>query len=458
MSIDIQLYRVTVGLFCSVQHKMKGTKRFDSFELVSWMAMILLLGGDIHTNPGPSPERPTSSSDSSFTMINDFSKTLSFVHYNVQSFLRKKDIIEGELDLFDIISLTETWLAATTDSDALLFQNYSPPFRKDRGTDNHGGILVYVNNQIPAIRRPDLEVHGIESIWIELQFKTKKLLYGTFYRPPNSAPYVLTQIENSIGLAFDTNISDIVVAGDFNLDMLKPLTSAKVLNITSQYNMSETIQEPTHFTETSNSLIDLFLVSSSCKVALTGVGEPFLDQNTRYHCPIFCCIDLTKPHLRTYKRMIWQFNRGDYNGLRRETACFPWETLQHDNIDTYASNITDTINKITKEHIPNKIVTIRQSSPPWFHNEIRKQIRKRKRAYDKAKKSNNPHHWQTYNQIRNKTTTLLRNAKHNLTVKLADKLKTEGLTPTDFWKTLKQFRLKTTKNTGIQILNDMGHM
>jgi hypothetical protein len=37
--------------------------------------------------------------------------------------------------------------------------------------------------------------------------KIKKLLYSTFYRPPNSIPSVLSQIEMSIGLAFDKTIT-----------------------------------------------------------------------------------------------------------------------------------------------------------------------------------------------------------------------------------------------------------
>ena len=42
------------------------------------------------------------------------------------------------------------------------------------------------------------------------------------------------------------------------------------------------------------SIIDLFLVSSKNRVLLSGVGEPFLDQNIRYHCPIYCVYNFDK--------------------------------------------------------------------------------------------------------------------------------------------------------------------
>lgn len=82
--------------------------------------------------------------------------------------------MEGELDPFDVISVTETWLASTVKIHSLHFKNFCSPFRKDRITDNHGGMLV--KSQIPVTRRHDLEIQIVECIWHELLLKNKKLL------------------------------------------------------------------------------------------------------------------------------------------------------------------------------------------------------------------------------------------------------------------------------------------
>ena len=82
------------------------------------------------------------------------------------------------------------------------------PFRRDRVGDSHGGILVYVKDGIPCKRRTDLELIAIECIWVEVNVRNKRVLVGTFYRPPNMLPLILSDIENSIGLAVDTGISD----------------------------------------------------------------------------------------------------------------------------------------------------------------------------------------------------------------------------------------------------------
>ena len=134
----------------------------------------------------------------------------------------KIDILEPELSTFDLVSLSETWLNDSISTEDLLFNDFKAPFRRDRVGDSHGGIIVYVKNDIPCKRRQNLELLNIECIWLELNIKNRKLLVGTVYRPPSSSPQVLTDIKSSIGLAVDTGITDIVITGDFNLNMINP--------------------------------------------------------------------------------------------------------------------------------------------------------------------------------------------------------------------------------------------
>ena len=58
--------------------------------------------------------------------------------------------------------------------------------------DSHGGVCVYVNKNFVSKRNTDTEC-----VWIELLLRNKKLLIGTFYRPPNSSPAVLSSIEDA---------------------------------------------------------------------------------------------------------------------------------------------------------------------------------------------------------------------------------------------------------------------
>ena len=47
------------------------------------------------------------------------------------------------------------------------------------------------------------------------------------------------------------------------------------------------------------------------------------------------------------------------------------------------------------------MITARKTDPPWLTNKIKKLLRKKKRLYDKYKKSNNTNHWNTCKRFRN---------------------------------------------------------
>ena len=223
-------------------------------------------------------------------------------------------MIQSELCNFDVICITESWLDGRTADDDVKIENFKL-FRRDRPGDHHGGICVYIRNNVFSKRRHDLELPNIECLWVEISIKNKIQLIGTFYRPPNSTNAILSTIEDSIGLAFDTNISNILITGDFNLDILKDNSSRKVRDICQQFNFEQIINEPTHFTENSSSLIDLILTSNRNTILLSGVGEPFLEQNIRYHCPVFCVLTFRKPSAPLYKRRVFIYDRGNYQAF-----------------------------------------------------------------------------------------------------------------------------------------------
>ena len=213
-------------------------------------------------------------------------------------------------------------------------------------------------------------------------------MIGTFYRPPNSPNAVLSSIEDSVSLALDTNIQNILLTGDFNFDTLKETSYRKIHDLCRQFNLEQLINEPTHFTENSSSTIDLILTSNKNNIILSGVGESFLEQNVRYHCPVYCVLNFIKPVSPCFKRKIYLFDRGDYQTFSNDLMDTDWNSLKSDDIDTYAENITDRITFLTNKHIPNKMITVRKTDPPWLTNNIKKLLRKKKRLYDKYKKSN----------------------------------------------------------------------
>ena len=413
---------------------------FCAVLAITWLIVLLLLrSGNVHPNPGPSSISSVTSSGSSASILSSISlsRHLSFVHYNVQSIVPKLDVLLTELYDFDILAFSETWLSPAVSEDSIALQSYQSPERKDRARDHHGGVMIYVKETIFYCRRCDLEPVGIQCIWIEHTLKHKHILFGLFYRPPNSDSTYFTSIEDSIHLAVDTGIQDIVVTGDFNFNMLSAQLSAKIKNLCEEFSLTQTINQPTHFTEHSSSLLDIILTSNDNHLIFSGVGDPFLSQDLRYHCPVFGVLNFSKPRGKSYVRTTWSYDRGDYNFLKQKASLTDWESFYDTDINKHALGITNHITDIAKECIPNRVTRIRPCEPSWINSHIKYLIRRRKRAYRKAKRTDLHWHWHKFRQLRNKVTKLIRDSKTMCNERIANKLKSETLSSKDWWTTLK---------------------
>ena len=122
----------------------------------------------------------------------------------------------------------------------------------------------------------------------------------------------------------------------------------------------------------------------------------------------------------------------NYDLLRNKALTTDWDSLKDRNIDTYAQNISNSIMKIASECIPNKCITVKPSDPPWITSVLKRQIRKPRRAYRKAKTTNQSHHWAKFRRLRNEVTTLIRQGKQQHNDKVAEKLKSENLSSKDW--------------------------
>ncbi len=332
--------------------------RFSHYHLLTYILLRIILSGDVHINPGPNSSRLNSSS-STFQVLKVwiFLRIISFVHYNVQSIVQKLDVLYAELREFDILAFTETWLSPSVLQSDLLLDSFQTPERKDRTGDSHGGVLLYVRDNIHYKRRVDLEIIGTECIWIELILKTKRILFGVFYRPPNTNALQHSTIVDSIHLAVDTGIHNIIATGDFNIDMANPILAKKIDSICQLFSFTQCITDHTHFTENSSSLLDIVLTSNKNLIVASGVSEPFLQQNIRYHCPIYGLLNLKKSKYKSFKRHIWLFDKGNYmytlyiskrKGFCSKLECTKGQQLRYILQKCYFYNIVNFKNMYSK--------------------------------------------------------------------------------------------------------------
>ena len=66
-----------------------------------------------------------------------------------------------------------------------------------------------------------------------------------------------------------------------------------------------------------------------------------MDQNIRYHCPVYCVLKFDKLITPIYTRHIWLYDRGDYESFSRDLNDMDWSSIKNNDIDEYANNITE---------------------------------------------------------------------------------------------------------------------
>ena len=318
-------------------------------------------------------------------------------------------------------------------------------------TSNH---IVYCKDYVYCKRRPEFEILGVECVWIELVDKDEKYLIGTFYRPPNSNNEIWERIEQSIELACDTNIKNIIITGDLNECQLNATGRTKINSICNSYNLLQVITEPTNVTETSESLIDVFMTNNPNAIVHSAVIEPFFDVNVRYHRPIVALLRSDKYKYPSYKRKIWLYDQGNYHDYRAKLKAVEWDNIinMENTLENIANSLSEHILKAASETIPNRVITVRQNDLPWITSEIRKLMRKRDRSRRKAKKVNSEYHWSKFKALRNEVVDLLRLAKSKYHESLCDQIKNDKFSSKEWWKLVKQLSNMNKKSHGIKIL------
>ena len=113
-----------------------------------------------------------------------------------------------------------------------------------------------------------------------------------------------------------------------------------------------------------------------------------------------------KPPTRVY-----QFHKGDYEGLRAHLSSFrdrylassPEGRPVEENWSIISASIKESINKF----IPSKMTKSKRHLP-WISPAIKRLMNKRDRAYKKTKRSGKAQHLSTYRNLRNSTAERIR--------------------------------------------------
>ena len=383
---DITAYRVTIGLFyhkicggCSKKIVVYSSGLFHDIIFFTIMYLekikkcilekykshcnlivyymllfsLLIVCGDIETNPGPggTPEIQ--------------GKTLSIFHCNIRSLRNKLNYIIDIIDEFDIVFFTETHLNESFLHSDIYLPDFEFPVRKDRNS-NGGGIIMYYKNYINIKRRIDLENILVESMWFELKTKISTFLININYRSERQAPvYFWQYFDVMLRNALDEN-NNIICLGDLNNNFMSDLPQSlkDIIFINGLVNI---ISKPTHFNTTgSDSLLDPILVTDSIRAIDTDTIP--IDRNISDHDGTYVTIESGFSNTKTFNRTIWDYKRGDYQNMKTLIEETNWKSLISDASDIHVActNFTNTFLDIASRCIPTREITVRVDDKVWY--------------------------------------------------------------------------------------------
>ena len=124
---------------------------------------------------------------------------------------------------------------------------------------------MYHKDYIKVDCRQDLELPGLECIWVEIRAKPQQTLLNISYRSPQFTDrHYWSLFNQSIGLAYDLS-TNILSVGDLNIKVVSR-TPFHVNDVLSVNGLANVI----HFTANSSSSIDPILVSDTIRTIESG--------------------------------------------------------------------------------------------------------------------------------------------------------------------------------------------
>lgn len=359
-------------------------------------------------------------------------KGLNISFMNIRSLKPKHDqILQLVNDVnLDIMCFAETWLRDHIPDASISIPGYNL-FRSDRKSlinSRGGGVCAYVRSSIKTKIIELFFRDYIEVMLLELDVGLHKILLGIVYKPPEvSFNADLESLLNKYAL----NYTDVILCGDFNCDVLKPGRQTKeFLNMVKRFSISCINSEPTHFSKTSCSTIDLVLTNRSNKVLFFNqLSLGFTDHDLLFFC-YESCVNKTSETFSYY-----DYKAVNLNKLNAECLMIPWiDWMKLTDTEIMMETFNEYISKLFTGNVPYRTKRIRLNKPPWFNAEIEQDIALRDFIFHKWKLSKSTVDRKEFKRIRNLITSKIRLSKssyYNNVLKPSD-------SPKNFWKKIKE--------------------
>ena len=222
-----------------------------------YVVLLLLLAGDVQTNPGP----VLYSSSLNFSCLNIRSAS------SITTNLDKPAVLQQFLSdhSIDILALTETWLTPYTLPSTL--NSLTPPgysiIHSPRPQGKGGGLALILRSHLKVSTISLPLFTSFESLCVRLTIASSSFTFLIIYRPPSPSTTTLFQAEFSTLLEdLISSPSELIITGDFNIHVDDPNSSSgsSFLSLLDTFGLSQLVSFPTHL---AGHTLDLLITRST---------------------------------------------------------------------------------------------------------------------------------------------------------------------------------------------------
>ena len=303
-------------------------------------------------------------------------------------------------------------------------------------TSKPGGGIGIIYNSLFGISIVELpQVSSFETFTIQLYTASSTLHLSVVYRPPDlSLSTFISEFDNFLEISHD--LRNHIICGDFNLhfDDVSNSYTAKFRRILKCYNLTQHVKDPTH---NQGHILD-YLITSSDSDILRNISTH--DTGISDHYLISCDIHLNSPQKSRSKRITYRsWKSFDFSSFELDVVnsdICKTSIIENASSSEYLISIYNhTLSSLLDKHSPLKTAMIpcRRFSP-WFTQDIRCEIRKRRKLERSWRTSRLNDDWQRFNDQRIRVKILVKTAKRTyFTQTIAE----NSTCPNRLWSTIR---------------------
>ena len=399
---------------CVISRPIRDSDILKTFGGTKRNSLNNVLGSDeVDTDIDLSSKSPYLTMDKFPDYVKSHKNNLSFLTLNSQSIAAKQDKIKVMLEHFSCdkdtefsaLCFQETWRKANNEGEVdfsdIHFNGYTP-YATGAKCSSHGGVVTYVKNNMQVEIKLKHGSNLWDGIFLLVQGEgIKPFILANIYRAPKpdntSIEGFLREFSPILDL-FARDYKNIVICGDFNLDLLKISQREKFadfLHLMLSHNFCPKITYPTRFAKYSASLLDMIFIRNSDISSHSSTKSGILYSSISDHHSCFCF--LGNQTLKKTPPKYIEIEASDQNSIDNFVEAMSNSNLIN-KIDrdiftdpnlTYEI-IENEINNLRAEHLPMKKVRFnryKHKKSPWITYGILNSLKSRDNKHLKWKSS-----------------------------------------------------------------------